>query len=159
MTPEEIEKKLLDLDATVAEQAKTIASQSETIKEHVKLIADHSDGIAKAKLDVENHGKLIAEVVKKVDAAPSAVPSSATKIERFKGQAAVNKDTSGKPENEFHFSVGGDNFRFLNDSVSLPAGSALGAHGTRVTALVAQGSTSLQALLVKQNSGQIVLVK
>ncbi len=136
MTPEEQVQAIIDLQATVK-------AHGETIDDHAKTISGQA---------------VIINDLKSKAGAPGASPAPAKK-EKFKGQAATNKDTSGNAENEYHFTKDSKNYKFIADSVSLPPDSGLGAVGTRITAAAAQGSATLQTILVKNGSGQIKEVK
>ena len=98
----------------------------------------------------------IAAQDKTIDAikANSGVPAKEKPAPSFKPEAAKNLDESGKPENEFHFELNKQKFRFTAAHVTPPA-SKDNASPTKVTALVAQSDKELQGALVKIKSGQI----
>jgi hypothetical protein len=109
----------------------------------------------------DNHVKSTSEELEGLKTQLANAPKSEIKIETkkpFEGKAAENLDQSGKPENEFHFTVDKKNYRFVSKHVTPPATDTNPTPG-RITAAQAVTDKDMLKSLVEKGSGQIKEVK
>ncbi|MCW3125271.1 MAG: hypothetical protein JWO03_929, partial [Bacteroidetes bacterium] len=148
-------KSLIDLDSKYEVVKKDLVASGKRVNEleneHLKLSESHQT-LTKAHDELETSHDDLSLKVDQIEVVPASAAPVVEKKPEFVPEKAKNLDKSGKPENEYHFTVKGNNYKFIAGHVTPPFAAGQEAPA-KITALMAQEDTTLCAKLVDTGSG------